>query len=163
MSWADVWLILALGAVVGLAVGVSYRQLFAITFHEELAYTSGVRVGALNLMLTMLTALTTVVAMRMVGVLLVSAMIVIPTLTGFTLARSFRQATVLAVGSALVAVGTGLVAAYYLRLAAGGTIVLAALLGAAAAGRRLVSALRRRARSGDHRGSAPNRPSTLPI
>jgi zinc transport system permease protein len=165
VSWADVWLILALGAVVGLAVGVSYRQLFAITFHEELAYTSGVRVGALNLMLTMLTALTTVVAMRMVGVLLVSAMIVIPTLTGFTLARSFRQATVLAVGSALVAVGTGLVAAYYLRLAAGGTIVLAALLilGAAAAGRRLVSALRRRARSGDHRGSAPNRPSTLPI
>jgi zinc transport system permease protein len=145
VSWGDVWLILALGAIVGIAVGVSYRQLFAITFHEELAYTSGVRVGALNLMLTMLTALTTVVAMRMVGVLLVSAMIVIPTLTGFTLARSFRQATVLAIGTALLAVAVGLVAAYYLRLAAGGTIVLAGLLilGAAAAGRRLASALRR--------------------
>jgi zinc transport system permease protein len=165
VSWADVWLILALGAVVGIAVGASYRQLFAITFHEELAYTSGVRVGALNLMLTMLTALTTVVAMRMVGVLLVSAMIVIPTLTGFTLARSFRQATVLAVGSALLAVGAGLVAAYHLRLAAGGTIVLAALLilGGAAGGRRLVSALRRRAHSGGQRGSAANRPSTLPL
>jgi zinc transport system permease protein len=146
VSWEDVGLILALGAVVGIAVGASYRQLFAITFHEELAHTSGVRVGALNLMLTMLTALTTVVAMRMVGVLLVSAMIVIPTLTGFTLGRSFRQATALAVGTALLAVGIGLVAAYHLRLAAGGTIVLAALLllGSAAAGRRLASALRRR-------------------
>jgi zinc transport system permease protein len=157
VSWADVWLILALAAVVGIAVGVSYRQLFAITFHEELAYTSGVRVGALNLMLTMLTALTTVVAMRMVGVLLVSAMIVIPTLTGFALARSFRQATVLAIGAALLAVGTGLVAAYYLRLAAGGTIVLAALLllGGATGGRRLATALRRRVQVDTDRMSAP--------
>jgi zinc transport system permease protein len=157
VSWADVWLILALAAVVGIAVGVSYRQLFAITFHEELAYTSGVRVGALNLMLTVLTALTTVVAMRMVGVLLVSAMIVIPTLTGFALARSFRQATVLAIGAALLAVATGLVAAYYLRLAAGGTIVLAALLllGGATGGRRLATALRRRVHVDTDRRSAP--------
>jgi zinc transport system permease protein len=157
VSWADVWLILALGAVVGIAVGASYRQLFAITFHEELAHTSGVRVGALNLMLTMLTALTTVVAMRMVGVLLVSAMIVIPTLTGFALARSFRQATVLAIGAALLAVATGLVAAYYLRLAAGGTIVLAALLllGGATGGRRLATALRRRVRADPDRMSPP--------
>jgi zinc transport system permease protein len=133
VSRTDVWVILGLGAAVGVVLGVFYRQLFAITLHEDLARTSGVPVARLNLLLTVLTALTTVVAMRMVGVLLVSAMIVIPTLTGFALGRSFRQAMAVAIGMALVSVTVGLVAAYYLRLAAGGAVVLTALLLFAAA------------------------------
>ena len=128
VSPADVWLISALGALVVATILLSYRRLFAITLHEDLARTSGVPVTALNLMLTLLTALTTVVAMRMVGVLLVSAMIVIPTLTGFALGRSFRRATSVAIVVALAAVVIGLTAAYYLRLAAGGAVVLTALL-----------------------------------
>src|SRR6266540_2565914 len=107
VSPTDVWLILGLGAVVGVTIGTFYRQLLAITLNEELARTSGVPVAGLNLLLTVLTALTTVVAMRMVGVLLVSAMIVIPALTSMT---------------------SGLIAAYYLRLAAGGAVVLTALI-----------------------------------
>src|SRR5574341_923757 len=102
VTTGDVWLIVALGAVVTLAIGGFYRQLLAITLHEDLARTSGVPVAALNLLLTLLTALTTVVAMRMVGVLLVSAMIVIPTLAGFALGRSFHTATAIAVGIALL-------------------------------------------------------------
>jgi zinc transport system permease protein len=137
----DVWLILALGATVTVAIGAFYRQLLAITLNEDLARTSGVPVGALNLLLTVLTALTTVVAMRMVGVLLVSAMIVIPTLAGFALGRSFHTATAIAVGIALLSVISGLIAAYYLRLAAGGAVVLVALLIFAA-----VSLARRRVR-----------------
>ena len=133
VSPTDLWLIAGLAAAVGAAIGVFYRQLFAVTLNEDLARTSGVPVAGLNLMLTLLTALTTVVAMRMVGVLLVSAMIVIPTLTGFALGRSFRQAMGIAIGLALVAVVAGLIAAYYLRLAAGGAIVLTALLIFAAA------------------------------
>jgi zinc transport system permease protein len=106
--------------------------------------------------LSALTALTTVVAMRIVGVLLVSAMIVIPTLTGFALGRSFRQATGLAIAAALSAVFLGLVAAYHLRLAAGGAVVLVALLlFACASVRRLVSADR-------VRRSAAGRPSWTP-
>ena len=128
VSPADVWLISALGALVVLTILLSYRRLFVITLHEDLARTSGVPVTALNLMLTLLTALTTVVAMRMVGVLLVSAMIVIPTLTGFSLGRSFRRATAVAIAVALAAVGIGLTGAYYLSLAAGGAVVLTALL-----------------------------------
>jgi len=128
ISPADVWLILALGAVVVTTILLSYRRLFAITLHEDLARTSGVPVTALNLMLTVLTALTTVVAMRMVGVLLVSAMIVIPTLTGFALGGSFRRATAVAIVTALASVGIGLTAAYYLSLAAGGAVVLTTLL-----------------------------------
>ena len=128
VSPMDVWLILALGAVVVTTVVLSYRRLFAITLNEDLARTSGVQVTALNFTLTVLTALTTVVAMRMVGVLLVSAMIVIPTLTGFAIGTSFRRATVVAIVMALASVVIGLTAAYYLRLAAGGAIVLTALL-----------------------------------
>src|SRR6266508_2367405 len=128
VSPTDVWLIMALGALVIATVGTFYKQLLAITLNEDLARTSGVPVGALNLVLTILTALTTVVAMRMVGVLLVSAMIVIPTLTGFALGRSFRKATAIAIGMALLSVLLGLIAAYYLRLAAGGAVVLTALL-----------------------------------
>jgi zinc transport system permease protein len=133
VSPTDIWLIGALAAVVGATIGTFYRQLFAVTMNEELARTSGVPVAILNLILTLLTALTTVVAMRMVGVLLVSAMIVIPTLTGFALGRSFRQAMAIGIAMALVSVASGLIAAYYLRLAAGGAIVLTALLIFAAA------------------------------
>src|SRR5574341_1508365 len=61
VTTGDVWLIVALGAVVTLAIGGFYRQLLAITLHEDLARTSGVPVAALNLLLTLLTALTTVV------------------------------------------------------------------------------------------------------
>src|SRR6184192_3652663 len=110
VSPTDVWLILGLGAVVGVTIGTFYRQLLAITLNEELARTSGVPVAGLSLLLTVLTALTTVVAMRMVGVLLVSAMIVIPTLTGFAIGTSFRRATMVAIVMALASVGIGLTA-----------------------------------------------------
>lgn len=127
VSPTDVALIAALGAAVAATIATFYKHLLAITLNEDLARTSGVPVTALNLLLTVLTALTTVVAMRMVGVLLVSAMIVIPTLTGFAVGRSFRESAVVAVATALASVMVGLVAAYYLRLAAGGAIVLTAL------------------------------------
>jgi zinc transport system permease protein len=143
VSTADVTLIAILGGVVLVAVRVLFAQLLAVTVDEDLARTSGVRVAALNLTLTLLTALTVVVAMRMVGVLLVSAMVVIPTLTGFAAAPSFRAAVGIAVGVALASVLIGLTAAFYLGLAAGGAIVLAALLLFAA-----VSLVSRRRRAG---------------
>jgi len=133
VSPADLALITGLGVVVAAALTLCYRPLLAITLNEDLARTSGVHVTALNVMLTTLTALTTVVTMRMVGVLLVSAMIVIPTLTGFALGRSFRQALVVAIAAAVIAVASGLYLAYALGLAAGGAVVLTALLIFAAA------------------------------
>jgi zinc transport system permease protein len=127
VTTADLWLIASLGIVVGVTIGALYPRLLAVTLNEDLARTSGVPVAALNLVVTVLTALTTVIAMRMVGVLLVSAMIVIPTLAGFALARSFRGALLIAMVFALVAMGAGLILAYYLGLAAGASVVLTAL------------------------------------
>jgi zinc transport system permease protein len=125
---ADVWLIAALGVLVAVTIGALYPRLLAVTLSEDLAHTSGVPVAALNLIITVLTALTTVIAMRMVGVLLVSAMIVIPALAGFALARSFRAALAIAMVVAVIAMGVGLVLAYYLGLAAGASVVLTALV-----------------------------------
>ena len=143
VTTADLWLIAGLGVVVGVTIGALYPRLLAVTLNEDLARTSGVPVGVLNLVITVLTALTTVIAMRMVGVLLVSAMIVIPTLAGFALARSFRGALLIAMALALVAMGTGLILAYYLGLAAGASVVLTALVLFALTGplRRLRAAL----------------------
>jgi zinc transport system permease protein len=143
VSTTDLYLIAGLGVVVAVTIGALYPRLLAVTLNEDLARTSGVPVAALNLVVTVLTALTTVIAMRMVGVLLVSAMIVIPTLSGFALARSFRGALAIAMALALVAMGAGLVLAYYLGLAAGASVVLTALVLFALTGplRRLRAAL----------------------
>ncbi|HEX9821681.1 MAG TPA: iron chelate uptake ABC transporter family permease subunit [Methylomirabilota bacterium] len=111
VSPLDVWLIGALAAGVALTLWACYPRLLAITLSDDLARTSGVPVGALNLLLTVLTALTVVVAMRMVGILMVSGMIVIPTLTGFAVGRSFRGALRVAILTALAAVVVGLIAA----------------------------------------------------
>lgn len=123
----DLWLILALGGTIGLAVLLLHRELFAITFNEETARVSGIPVDAINLLLSILTALTVVVGMRLVGVLLISALLVIPTVAGIQVARSFREALGIAILLSASSVIVGLILSYYLDLAAGGAIVLSAL------------------------------------
>lgn len=123
----DLWLILGLGIVVLGAVAVCYKELFAITFDEEGARVQGVPVDALNLLLTALVAVTVVVAMRIVGILLTSALLVIPAVTALRLASTFRSALWIAVACSLTAVLAGMTLSYYLDLAAGGAIVLTSL------------------------------------
>src|SRR5438034_10474324 len=88
----DLWVILVLGMVVLGTVALLYKELFAITFDEEAARVQGVPVDNLNLLVTVLVATTVVVAMRVVGVLLTSALVVIPAATSLRLARNFRRA-----------------------------------------------------------------------
>ncbi|MDQ7839658.1 MAG: metal ABC transporter permease [bacterium] len=130
----DVWVIAALGGLTAATVLGFYKELFAITFDEEAARTSGLPVRALNLLFTVLTALVVVLAMRIVGILLVGALLVLPTLAAMQVASSFRGTLTAAITFAVAAVVLGLVAAFYLDVAAGGAIVLVALalLGAAA-------------------------------
>jgi zinc transport system permease protein len=127
VSPTDLLLVLVLGALVLLAVLLLYKEYFFITFDEETARASGLPVSWLNRLLIVLTALTVVTAMRIVGLLLVSALIVLPVATSLELAKSFRQAMLLGMLFALIAVVGGLYAAYYLDIPAGGTIVLTAV------------------------------------
>jgi len=85
-------------------------------------------VDNLNLLVTVLVATTVVVAMRVVGVLLTSALIVIPAATALRLARNFRSALLIAVLAALAAVVVGIVLSFYLNIAAGGAIVASAIV-----------------------------------
>jgi zinc transport system permease protein len=116
-----------LGAVTVAVVLRLYKDFFAVTLDEEAARTGGMPVGVLNTLLTVLTALVVVLSMRVVGILLVSALLVLPALAAMRVATSFRGTVIAAVVFAQTAVVLGLVAAFYLDVAAGGAIVLVAL------------------------------------
>ncbi len=127
VSNGDLLLIGLLATVVIATVACLYRQLAYVSFSEEQAQVSGLRVKILNQLLIMLAALTVVLALRIVGGLLIGALTVIPVAAASQLAKSFKQTLLYAVSIGLIAVISGLFASFYLGLPAGGTIVLSAL------------------------------------
>jgi len=123
---SDVRVIVLLGiGIVGALAGFG-RALFAIVVDEESARVAGIPVGLGNAMIAVLTAVTVVAAMRVVGVLLIAALMVLPVATGRVLSRSFRQTLAVSAGVGAVAVVAGLAAARQWALAPGGSIVLVA-------------------------------------
>jgi zinc transport system permease protein len=101
--------------------------LFTASNDEEFARASGLPVMPLNITLAVLTALTVVISMRVVGVLLVSALMVVPVATAQLITRSFRATYLVGIVlGALVSVA-GVIASYYLDTPSGGTIVLVAI------------------------------------
>ena len=124
-----------------LAVG---REMFAVCHDEEHARVSGLPVRALNLLLAVMAAVTVTVAMRVVGLLLVSALMVVPVAAAQQLTRGFRATVVLALGIGVVAAVGGVSGSYYADTAPGALIVVVALAVFALAS--LVSAVLRRRR-----------------
>ena len=110
--------------VVIAVVTINYNRLFAITFDEELARSSGIKVERINALLALLTALTVVLAMKLVGILLVSALLIIPPVTALQVARSFRLTIILAALFAVFSVTAGILLSFSLNLPSGGIIVL---------------------------------------
>jgi zinc transport system permease protein len=109
-----------------MSVTLLHRELFAITFDEEAARLAGIPVTAVSIYFTLLTALTVALAVRVVGTLLVSALMVIPPAVSLQVARSFKETFVIAILAALISVTCGLYASFIFDLAPGGTIVLIA-------------------------------------
>lgn len=106
------------------AVIVFYDDLLAVTFDEELARTMGIKTKRINVMLFLLTAVAAVLAMKVAGIMLVSAMLIIPPLTALQLSLNFKMTIVASVIFAVLSVVSGIVAAFWLNLPAGGTIVM---------------------------------------
>jgi len=104
------------------------RALFSIVLDEESARVAGIPVDVTNALLSVLTAVTVVAAMRVVGVLLVAAMMVLPVATSRLVARSFKQTIGIAVIVGIASVILGLAAARLWALAPGGSIVLTTAL-----------------------------------
>jgi zinc transport system permease protein len=98
-----------------------------MSFDEEAAKVSGVPTSLLNMVLMVLTALTVSLAMRVVGVLLIGALMVIPVVTAMQLRQSFYKTIIAAVAFSLLSVCGGLFLSYYFNLASGGVIVVLAL------------------------------------
>jgi zinc transport system permease protein len=133
ISWTDVWVTLGLATVVVvLAIGLS-PQLFAVAQDQEFARVAGLRVRLYNLMVSVMAAVTVTVAMRTVGLLLVSALMVVPVATAQQLTRAFRTTLLAAMGLGMLASVGGVVVSANLDVAPGATIVLLALAGFTAA------------------------------
>lgn len=121
---AEVYLSILLAAVVVLIVIFNYRKFMYMTFDRESAKASGIKVDRLDALLTVLIAVTVVLGMKIVGILLVSALVVIPAAAGLQLASNFKQAIIL---SSLIAVSSvlgGLILAFYFDFPASGTVVI---------------------------------------
>ena len=138
---SEVSVVAGLGLLIAGTVAVCGRAMFAMAVDEEWARVAGLPVGVLNTILAVLTAVTVVVTMRVVGILLVAALMVVPVAAGQVLARSQKGILAWSVGVGMASVVAGLTAARAGGLAPGGTIVLVAVavFGLVAAGERVLA------------------------
>ncbi|MSM40344.1 MAG: metal ABC transporter permease [Geobacter sp.] len=141
ISRAEVLLAVVLCTTVLLLVTFFYHELVAITFNEELARISGIRTGRISSLLVLLTALTVVLAMKLVGIMLISALLILPSSAALQLARGFRTTLVLAALLGVIAVIGGTFASVMLNIPTGATIVLLnfMIFGLACFGKRLLA------------------------
>ncbi|HEY0003011.1 MAG TPA: metal ABC transporter permease [Actinoplanes sp.] len=126
-SPADIAVIAALGAAVLVAMTVFRPALFAVCHDEEYARVSGLPVRTLNLLMAVATAVTVTIAMRTVGLLLVSALMVVPVAAAQQVTRGFRTTMLAAMAIGLIAAGAGVVVSAEVDTAPGATTVLLAL------------------------------------
>jgi zinc transport system permease protein len=122
----DLVLVAVLGAVGLTVIAALYHALVAASLDEEGARVSGLPVGLLNVVLAALTGVTIAASMRIVGILLIAALMVLPVIAAGRIAWSIRSTILIAIGIGLASVFAGLTTAYYADLAPGGTIVLTA-------------------------------------
>ncbi len=125
---AEIAVIVALGAGIAATMWTLKRVLFAVVTDEDWSRSAGLPVDALNSLLAVLTACAVVAAMRVVGILLIAALMVLPVASGQLLARSFRGTLGWAVSVGVASVVAGLAASRFWDLAPSGAIVLVSSL-----------------------------------
>ena len=142
MTQADVVLSALLCVGVLVLFVLFYHRLFAITFDESFSRATGVRVGLYNTFLSVLTALTIVLGMRMMGAMLISSLVIFPALTAMRLFKSFRGVILCAAVTSVVCFCVGLTISFGFSTPVGATVVAADLTVFLAAC--LLAALRRK-------------------
>lgn len=126
-SGSDLWTFAGLAAVVLVTTLTLRPWFFAVANDEEYCRAAGLPVMALNLLLAVLTAVTVVLSMRVVGLLLISALMIVPNAAAQLLARSFRSGMLIAVVIGVACATGGVAASYYADTPSGGTIVVLAV------------------------------------
>ena len=127
MSKADVALSVVLCLAVLVLFILFYHKLFAVTFDESFSRATGLKVERYNTLLAILTALTIVLGMRMMGAMLISSLVIFPALTAMRLFRSFRGVVVCAAVTSVACFCTGLTISFAFSTPVGATVVAADL------------------------------------
>ncbi|WP_100331583.1 metal ABC transporter permease [Bacillus xiapuensis] len=128
VSRNDLFVIIVIAVLVMASVFLLYKELFLLSFDEEHAKASGIPVRTIHFVFMLLVALVIAASMRIVGVLLVSALMTLPVAASIRIARGFKQTIAYSVLFGEIAVIIGLVSAFYLDLAPGGTIVVSSIM-----------------------------------
>ncbi|WP_394232985.1 metal ABC transporter permease [Niallia oryzisoli] len=128
VSRTDLWLILIISIFVITIIFLLYKELFLISFDEEHAKASGLPTKGLHLLFIIMVALVIAASMRVVGILLVSALMTLPVAAAIRLANGFKQTIIYSILFGEASVLGGLFISYYLDLAPGGTIVMISII-----------------------------------
>ena len=105
-----------------------YNQIFAITFDENFAKATGLKVEVYKTVLSILTALTIVIGMRIMGTLLISSLIIFPALSAMRITKKFKRVMIISVIISLICFFAGLVASYLIEIPTGASIVVSNLI-----------------------------------
>jgi len=124
ISNEDTILILGISAGVVSSLVLLRKQLLHLTFDEEQAKVSGLNVDRLNYVFVIIAGVTVITSMRLVGILLISALIVLPNITSMLLGKGFKQTIIASMSISVFSVVLGIILSYYFDLAPSGTIVM---------------------------------------
>jgi len=124
MSKSDVYLSVILSITVLVLFVFFYHKIFAITFDESFAKAGGVKTGTYNMLIALLTALTIVLGMRMMGAMLISSLIIFPALSAMRIFKRFKTVTVCSAIIAVMCFFIGIVISYLYATPAGASVVL---------------------------------------
>ena len=100
------------------------KQLLYVAFDEEQAKVSGLSINKLNYVFMILASVTVITSMRLVGILLISALIVLPNITSVMMGKGFKKTVIISMSLSVAAVVSGIILSYYLNLAPSGAIVM---------------------------------------
>lgn len=128
MSRSDVRLSIVLSVAVLVLFVLFYNRLLAVTFDETFAKATGIKAQLYNMLLALLTALTIVLGMRMMGTLLISGLVVFPALTAMRVFKRFRSVMICSACVSVVCFVVGIIASYVFSTPAGASVVAANLL-----------------------------------
>lgn len=128
MSSEDVKLSLVLSVIVLVLFIFFYHKIFAITFDETFARATGVKAGMYNTLIAVLTAVTIVLGMRMMGALLISSLIIFPALTSMRVCKTFKSVIINSAVISVVCLVAGITVSYVGATPAGASVVLANLV-----------------------------------
>ena len=127
MSKDDVIFSVALSVVVLIMFGFCYHRIFAVTFDESFSKATGMKVGMYNTLISIFTAVTVVLGIKMMGAMLISSLIIFPALTSMRVFKSFLSVTICSAILAVINFTAGLLCSYAFSIPAGASVVVANL------------------------------------